>query len=214
MIRVCNQSDYEDIIRIWNNAFGDTEEYILKFLDKFAQFVYILDNVAVMTLFPVTLNDKKGHYIYAVAVDERSRKQGYGKKLINFAKEIKEDFLVLVPADRGLFEYYKKLGFCDNSNIGEYEMKTLEEKISAREYYELRDRFFDGKNYIKWSEDILFNIAELYKAEFYKAKDSIAMLAKNRVLEYLGKDAPISQKPFSMILPKDFKNSYFSIAID
>lgn len=93
-------------------------------------------------------------------------------------------------------------------------MKTLEEKISAREYYELRDRFFDGKNYIKWSEDILFNIAELYKAEFYKAKDSIAMLAKNRVLEYLVKDAPISQKPFSMILPKDFKNSYFNIAID
>lgn len=213
MIRVVNSSDYDDVIRIWTNAFGDTKEYILKFLDMFSQFVYILDNDAIMTLFPVTLNDKKGHYIYAVAVDENKRNKGLGKKLIDYAKEIKEDFLVLVPANCGLFEYYRKSGFCENSDIGKYEIKNLEEKISAKEYYDLRDKFFGGKNYIKWSEEQLLCIADLYKAEFYKSKDEIAMITKNRVIECLG-NKPIEEKMFSMIYPEKFKNSYFNIAID
>ena len=214
MIRVVNSSDYEDVIRIWSSAFGDTREYILKFLKKFSEFVYILDNDAIMTLLPVTLNEKNGHYIYAVAVDENKRNKGLGRKLIEFAKEIKEDFLVLVPADEGLFEYYKKLGFTENSKLGKYETKSFEERICAKEYFELRDKFFDGKDYIKWSVEQLFNIADLYKAEFYKSKDEIAMISKNRVLEYLGKDEPILEKPFSMIFPNDYKNSYFNIAID
>jgi len=214
MIRVVNSSDYEAVIRIWTDSFGDTRDYILKFLDMFSQFVYILDNAAIMTLFPVTLNDKKGHYVYAVAVDKNKRNKGLGKKLIDYAKEIKEDFLILVPADMGLFEYYRKSGFCENSNVGKYEIKNFEEKISAKEYFLLRDKFFDGKNYIKWSEKQLTSIADLYKAEFYKSKDEIALISKNRVLEYLGNEKPISEKPFSMIYPEKFKNSYFNIAID
>lgn len=213
MIRVCNISDYEVIIRIWNSAFGDEREYILKFLEKFSEFVYVLDNDAIMTLLPVTLNDKNGHYVYAVAVDKEKRGKGLGKKLIEFAKQIKKDFLVLVPADEGLFEYYKKLGFCENSKLGEYEIKNLKEKISAKDYFELRDKFFGGKNYIKWSEKQLSDIADLYKAGFYKSKNEIAMLSKDRIIEYLGNKS-IEERPFSMIYPENYKNSYFNIAID
>ena len=76
MIRLCELSDYSDIIRIWREAFGDSEEYILTFLDKFKEYVYVMDKDAIMTLFPVSLNDKKGHYLYAVAVDKEKRAAG------------------------------------------------------------------------------------------------------------------------------------------
>ncbi len=216
MIRVCNSSDYEDVIRIWGAAFGDSRAYIMSFLDKFSQFVYVLDNAAIMTLFPVTLNDRNGHYIYAVAVDEKSRNKGLGKELINFAKNNIKDFLVLVPANEGLFEYYKKLGFCENSDISKYNETHTTQKISAKEYFILRDKYFKGKNYIKWSENQLFNIASLYGADFYKNKESteIAMLSKDRVIEYLGNRKEVFKKPFSMIYPEEYKNSYFNIAID
>ncbi len=216
MIRSCQLSDYEDIIRIWNTAFGDSKEYIKSFLDKFSQYVYILGNDAIMTLFPVTLNDKQGHYIYAVAVDKEKRGKGLGKKLIEFAKENKDDFLVLVPADKGLFDYYKKLGFSDNAYIGEYAKVKKEEEISAKEYIELRDKYFNGKDYVKWSEDQLLKIASLYNAQFYKNKESteISMLSKDRIIEYLGENKPIKERLFSMIYPEEFKNSYFNIAID
>ena len=215
MIRLCNLSDYEDIIRIWNEAFGDSKDFILAFLDNFSQYVYILDNYAIMTLLPVTLNNKKGRYIYAVAVDKRMRNCGFGKKLIQFAKENCEDFCVLVPADIGLFEYYKKLGFSENSNIGKFERVNWDIKISAKEYFELRDKHFNGRNYIKWSENELLKIASLYNAEFYKNKEStkISMLSKDRIIECLG-GKPIEEKIFSMIYPDEYKNSYFNIAID
>ena len=215
MIRVCQLSDYEDIIRIWNKAFGDSKEDILNFLDKFKEYVYILDKYAIMTLFPVTLNNKKGHYVYAVAVDNEKRGMGLGKKLIEFAKENMEDFLVLVPADKGLFEFYRKLGFIENSSIGIYDKADTNEKISTKEYVTLRDKYFNSRNYIKWSEEQLTKIASLYGANFYKNKESteISMLSKNRIIECLGKN-PTQEKMFSMIFPGNYENSYFNIAID
>ena len=87
------------------------------------------------------------------------------------------------------------------------------QKISAKEYYLLRDKLL--KNYIKWNEEQLLKIAALYSAEFYKNKESteISMLSKNRVIECIGKN-PLEEKMFSMIIPEKFKNSYFNIAID
>ena len=213
MIRLCNVSDYENIIRIWNDAFGDSKDFILSFLDKFSKYVYILDNLAIMTLLPVTLNNKKGRYIYAVAVDKGMRNCGLGKELIEFAKENCEDFCVLVPADKGLFEYYKKLGFFNNSCIGKFEDATKDVEISAEDYFILRDNLLE--NYIKWSAENLSKIKELYGAKFYKNKESteISMLSKDRIIECLGKK-PIEEKMFSMIYPDEFKNSYFNIALD
>ncbi len=215
MIKVCDLSDYEDIIRIWSEAFGDDREYILNFLESFREYVYVLEKDAIMTLFPVTLNDKKGHYVYAVAVDANKRGTGLGKKLIEFAKANMGDFLVLVPADKSLFDYYRKLGFSENSTIGKYDKTDTNEKISVKEYVTLRDKYFNGKNYIKWSEEQLSKIALLYNAEFYKNKESteISMLSKNRIIECLGEE-PVEEKMFSMIFPEKFKNSYFNITID
>lgn len=220
MIRFANVSDYSSIMKIWNKAFGDSHEYIKDFLSLFGEYSVVSENDgkvdAIMSLLPVFINNKKGRYIYAVAVSSEKQGQGIGKELIGFAKENSEDFCVLVPADEGLFNYYRKLGFSDNSYIGEYEEIKRGEMISPREYFELRDKYFDGSNYIKWTEEQLLKIASLYNAKFYKNKESteISMLSNNRIIEYLGEKQLCNKRKFSMIFPDKFKNSYFNIALD
>ena len=161
-------------------------------------------------------NDVVSNIYISPISDKTSYKCSSDNILYNSHQENIKDFLVLVPADEGLFEYYKKFGFVNNSNIGTYQNVSTEEKISEKEYFLLRDKYFKNRNYIKWDEKQLFDIASLYGANFYKNKESteIAMLSKNRVIEYLGNSQPLCEKPFSMIFPKDFKNSYFNIAID
>ncbi len=220
MIRFASVSDYSSIMEIWNNAFGDSFEYIKKFLSLFGKYSVVSENDGevdgIMSLLPVFLNNKNGRYIYAVAVSHKKRGQGIGKELINFAKENSENFCVLVPADEGLFSYYRKLGFLDNSYIGKYEEIKREKEISLKEYLELRDKYFDGMNYIKWAEEELLKIASLYDAKFYKNKEStqISMLSKDRIIECLGEKHPTQKRLFSMIFPDEFKNSYFNIALD
>ncbi len=220
MIRFASVSDYGSIMEIWNNAFGDSFLYIKKFLSFFGEHSVVSVNDGevdgIMSLLPVFLNNKNGRYIYAVAVSPKKQGQGIGKELIEFAKENSEDFCVLVPADEGLFNYYRKLGFSDNSYVAEYEEIEKEKEISPKEYLKLRDKYFDGKNYIKWNEEQLLKIASLYDAKFYKNKESteISMLSKDRIIECLGEKEPSGKRLFSMIFPDEFKNSYFNIALD
>lgn len=220
MIRFASVSDYSAIIKIWNSAFGDSFEYIEKFLSLFGEYSVVSENDGridgIMSLLPVSLNNKNGRYIYAVAVSKEKRGQGIGKELIDFAKVNSEDFCVLVPADKGLFEYYRKLGFFDNSYIAECKKTDNDEEISVKEYIELRDKYFNGTNYIKWNEEQLIKISSLYDAKFYKNKESteISMLSKDRIIECLGDKKPVGKRLFSMIYPEKFKNSYFNIALD
>ena len=58
---------------------------------------------------------KKGFYVYGVATGKEYRGKGISTKLLEYAKgfvdEKKADFLVLVPRNEGLFEFYVKRGF-------------------------------------------------------------------------------------------------------
>lgn len=216
MIRKCDEGDYENIIKIWKSAFGDSEQSITAFLEMFSDYVYICDSGAIMTLLPVTLGNMSGDYVYAVAVDEKKRGLGLGKAMIEYAKDNMKDFLVLVPADEGLFEYYRKLGFADNAYIETHEKVEKDIKITAKEYCRLRDNYFGGKSYIKWSEEDLSKIASLYGAEFFETENGrgILMTVNSRVIEYLGKKQSSGKKLFSMIYPQKYRGSYFNIAID
>ncbi len=62
----------------------------------------------------VSLNGRKGKYVYAVSTDENMRGKGYMRIL--FEKIFKEfgvdyDFLCLRPMNEGLFSFYENLGF-------------------------------------------------------------------------------------------------------
>ena len=218
MIEFAKKSDYEEIKKLWQKTFGDTDEYVDKFLSFFGEYAVIIKEkklLAMMFLLPVYSKTKKGRYVYCVAVDESERNKGFGKRLVEFAKDfIKNDeFLVLVPASNSLFSYYERLGFYNNTEVFVNEKFGDYEKISLYEYFNEREEFFKNSDFIRWDKASLENIKSLYNAEFIKNSEGVFMVSGKNVLEFLPINTQSENKKlFSMIYPKN--KIYFNIAID
>ncbi len=139
MIKKC--TDENSIVRLWQQAFGDSEEEILYFIynarhaECFAEFV---NNEAVSMLFLVDcdLQSRKAKYIYAVCTAEKHRRKGYSSELIEYCKE-KYNLLCLIPADDGLIDFYKRLQFNTKASI---------ESLHFDENEEICEYLFDGFN--------------------------------------------------------------------
>ena len=184
MILFSDKSLYSDIKQLWSEVFGDSDEMIDFFLNAFGQYIVVsCENNALMgmmTLLPVGRKGKKGRYVYAVATGTRFRNRGVSTQLLEFAKKYikanNEEFLVLVPADEGLFDFYAKRGFSpvnstarhaletDGKNTGIYSIV----KSDSAEYYALRSDFFRSSELIEWSIEFLDKIKEMYNGEYIK----------------------------------------------
>lgn len=123
-IRECRDTDEESVIRLWENAFGDTKDYIhffyqrLKDLSSLAAF----DHgrlVSMLFLLPGNLvidkSSQDGRYVYAVATDQEYQNQGIMKQLMRQAEMTaigqSARFFALVPQSPALFSMYQKLGY-------------------------------------------------------------------------------------------------------
>lgn len=184
MIEFANKIDIPKIIKLWNEAFGDSKGDIEKFLSVFLEYVLIFrnqDDVAgMLTLLPVTKNNIPGRYVYAVATLKKYRSQGISTRLLDFSKkyikENNEEFLILVPANTSLFDFYGNRGFKTASYIERKEYKYENftkkpfdiQKISASEYIALKKLYIPSSDAVCWSEEMLFEIAKLYDGAFYK----------------------------------------------
>lgn len=88
MIRVMKIEDYEQMIILWKNTPGigvneaDSKEKIQSFLErnKSLNFVAVVKEQLIATI--MCGHDGRRGYIYHLAVDEKQRGQGIGKKLI------------------------------------------------------------------------------------------------------------------------------------
>lgn len=112
----------EDIICVWNEAFGDEREYIEFFLDRCPEKAAIgcVENgllVSVLFLLDGSIEDFGCKYLYAACTLKSCRGRGIMKELIDFAKAYYAhkdvDFIFLVPGEESLYGYYKKLGFVE-----------------------------------------------------------------------------------------------------
>lgn len=108
--------------RIYREAFGNDEpqfEERLFSLCGNCLRVVLKDGrvVAMLFLLPCKLVTEgfeyNGHYIYAAATDKEYRKKGLMSALINNVRAENNGFLLLRPANEGLIEFYKKLGFTE-----------------------------------------------------------------------------------------------------
>lgn len=109
----------EEIIRLWNEAFFDSRDYIDFFLNNCPCICAgsIIENKLVSMLF--LLDGRIGNftvkYIYAACTDKAFRGRGLMKELISFSEDYcrknSDDGLFLVPAEESLYAYYGKLGF-------------------------------------------------------------------------------------------------------
>ena len=191
MIGYAKEEDFEKIICLWHRVFGDNEDVIKKYLERFYQRVLLYregDEVwGMMSLLPISVKNHTGYYVYAVATDEARRGEGIASKMIEYAKNIckKDEFLILVPAKESLFEFYKRFAFYEISCITKKQKfepredtKTLQlMEISPTEFLILRKEFFKHNSFFEWDIDVLNLMHDCFGTKFLKTVDGKAFIA-------------------------------------
>ncbi len=171
--RGASESDNLGLIRLWNRSFGDPENLIKDFLNHFGTEIgvvgiqdgiiacaaYILPTVGIHMPGAGRLSCS---YIYAVAVLPEYRGSGLGQELtkaaLYFSNKRGFEYSVLKPSDRGLFEFYRKLGFRDffrTKELSFYKRELLAPdaksritSVSGEEYQTLREDALSGAVHI------------------------------------------------------------------
>lgn len=121
MIDFADKNDIPVLSRMWQSVFledSEVTEYFFEniFGDVTAPVIRI-DNKIVSALFLLDckIAGFQGKCVYCAMTEYAHRGKGYMKKLLDFSygwcNENNYDFLILVPAEKSLFDYYEKCGF-------------------------------------------------------------------------------------------------------
>lgn len=166
-----NETEEEQILRIWEECFGDSKEYIKMYLEKRFEtenMMVIHEDgkiVSMASFLPVqvTINGKQesARYVYAVATLPTYRKRGYASEIIKHATGKYQEPLILQPADDAMEAYYGNLGFIsafEPSPCWIYEGSAKWEKKSVTQMSEV--------NIDEW------NIEAINAGEYKKIRDS------------------------------------------
>jgi hypothetical protein len=125
MITFASKHDIEKIVSLWKICFGDEENYIRRFINRFMtnQSCLVYKNGSDLLSFLFLLESKivisgeryQARYIYAACTAPESRNKGIMSKMmeysVNDSVSNNIDFLCLVPASSALFDYYARFGF-------------------------------------------------------------------------------------------------------
>lgn len=136
MIKITNNID--DIVPLWSEAFGDSREDIVFFIDNIKNGVCLAEfqndkAVSMLYLVDCCLNSKQAHYIYAACTDSKSRKKGYMAGLIKYCID-NYDRVCLIPADEHLVNYYNKQGFVFMHPVDDLKFNECRELIDEYLY--------------------------------------------------------------------------------
>lgn len=140
--------DREQIISLWGAVFGDSREDIEFFLDecknKSCLGLFVHGTlVSMLFLVDCKYSEYNGQYVYAVCTAEEHRKKGYSSRLISEAKKQMRDFLWLIPANDGLFDFYAKHGF----ETKLFSEDVFEYNIKFNECDEIIEYLYEGSDY-------------------------------------------------------------------
>lgn len=189
MIRFAQKSDMLQIIDIWQDSFGDSKEEIEQFFIQCAESlrvcVYMEDNkvAGFLCLLSATLflKDETEHqissdsveYIYAVATKKEFRNKGISTELLEYVKTILSEEHksgILVPADEGLEQFYKKRGYIccfEKENIQvihtEADLRaqsksipiTCLREITVQEYISLRKKALQNISHLSLADKVV-----------------------------------------------------------
>ncbi len=176
MIRFADSGMTAALKDIWQEAFGDSRAYTdFVYTNLFAPdntLVWVENNqpVAMMTLLPATIHTAAGlraaRYVYGVATRRSHRGQGRSSALIRYANDLadqRDEAMVLVPSDSGLFDFYQKNGYhtafyykqlvIEKEQIDTFPHQSLPlYEPDARQYMTMRDAYFGRHGYLSWDE--------------------------------------------------------------
>ena len=136
MIKITNNID--DIVPLWSEAFGDSREDIVFFIDNIRNGVCLAEfqndkAVSMLYLVDCCLNSKQAHYVYAACTDSKSQKKGYMAGLIKYCID-NYDRVCLIPADEHLVNYYNKQGLVFMHSVDDLKFNECRELIDEYLY--------------------------------------------------------------------------------
>ncbi|MGN0516693.1 GNAT family N-acetyltransferase [Eubacterium sp.] len=136
MIKITNNID--DIVPLWKEAFGDSREDIVFFIDNIRNGVCLAEYqndkaVSMLYLVDCSLNSKQAHYIYAACTDKKYQKNGYMAGLIKYCID-NYDRVCLIPANEHLVDYYNKQGLVFKYPVDDLKFNECRELIDEYLY--------------------------------------------------------------------------------
>jgi ribosomal protein S18 acetylase RimI-like enzyme len=174
-IRIAKAEDLPVLRRIWINCFKDSEAETERFFRYFfgSKTSLILscgntDAAAAHLLLAAELisdgSSVKCPYIYGVGVLPEYRGMGFGaeitRAITRHCLDLGYDMSVLVPADEGLFAFYREhAGYNDYFTVNEFYIKTDGEfpsgistaRITPNEYNRQRETLLSDLNHLRFS---------------------------------------------------------------
>ena len=223
----------QQLLCLWKEVFGEHDG----FWELFLHTAFLPDHcrcitengqiIAGLYWFDCSCGDDKIAYIYAVATDPVHRGRGLCRKLMEdvhaLLKQQGYSSIMLVPADEGLREMYRKMGYEDCTAISEITCTAADvpaeiHSVSPEEYAALRRSMLPEAGVLQEGNNLTFLTAQ---AQLFAGKDFLlaAWLEGNMLhgMELLGNtnsapgilralgcemgifQTPGTNKPFSMI---------------
>ncbi len=185
-------TDIPHLRRLWQEAFGDTEEFLdLFFAQGFSpkRCLYIEEEgnaAAVLYWFDCEWNGKKIAYIYAVATAKAHRGKGLCHKLMDHTHKHLKDAgyagAILVPGSPSLFKFYESMGYKTSCYVQEFTCSAEEGKINLTkitkdDFAALRRKYLPENSVIQENENLDFLSSY---ATFYKGDDFILAAYKDK----------------------------------
>ncbi len=145
VLRVATAQDKLEVKALWQEVFGDTEEYVEHFFSKQKDEVILvleeensIQSMLILFWFPVAFPDgttAMTGYVYALATSPLARGKGYGRTILAYADQyLKEkgfDGVTTVPAEPSLHNFFGSTGFrpCFSTSKLEISSSDLHKQI-------------------------------------------------------------------------------------
>lgn len=197
--------EISQLLNLWKNVFGEYDG----FWELFRNVAFLPDHcrcitengqvIAGLYWFDCSCGNDKIAYVYAVVTDPAHRGRGLCRKLMEdvhvLLKAQNYDSVMLVPADEGLREMYRKLGYEDCTSVGKLSCTAGESaveirNVSVEEYAALRRELLPDNAVLQEGIQLPFLAAQ---AQLFAGADFLlaAFLDHDRLhsMELLGKKA-------------------------
>lgn len=165
---------------LWKKCFGDTDDYIDVFYEKFctADRVLVVDDDgelnSMCAVLSTTLHFPDGTsvpvgYIYALATNPYFQGKGYARQLLKFADEYLQKHgkkcLSLVPSNAGLHRFFDNIGLSEcfatrkieipHSSLNPPDPSWKISPVSPHEYNEIRERYLKDTFHISYDDELI-----------------------------------------------------------
>ena len=184
MVSLLEEQNRKRLVSMWQEAFSDSEEYVNSFFDSRLAKTYVYSEndvpMGMVSVFDISLADKKGAYIYALVVDKLYRGKGVASALLEAVQEFLltsgYKFCLVVPSPyEPLESFYKKFGFdrkiklgVTKYNVTESDLEFDFQKATSREYEVARQKInnvvLHGRDFYNYIyDDLILEGVEILK---------------------------------------------------